>query len=259
MRLTQAFSLHVRRGVLAASLAFAVGVVTLGCAHEPRFADGSKPAVTPLSNELGRWKPPTGRDFASHDHDHDHHPRAERVQVPMDSPKLLRINPAGQSRNWRWIVLHHSATHGGGAIQFDKDHKARGWDELGYHFVIGNGTDTSDGLIEVGNRWRKQKHGAHAKTGDNRFNELGIGICVVGDFDHGQPSAAQMRALTQLTASLMKAYNIPANRVIGHRDTKGTACPGETLYARMPAIRAAAQRAVAASSSDKEPVTASLQ
>jgi len=175
----------------------------------------------------------------------------------LETPELLRVHPGGQNRDWRWIVIHHSATHGGGARQFDKDHKARGWDELGYHFVIGNGTDTRDGLIEVGNRWRKQKHGAHAKTGDNRFNELGIGICVVGNFDDSEPTQAQLRALTQLTASPMKTYGIPANRVIGHRDTRGTACPGEALYARMPAIRAAASRAVAAASSDKDPVTAS--
>ena len=42
--------------------------------------------------------------------------------------------------------------------------QAKGWDELGYHFVIGNGTDTRDGQVEVGSRrdlymrlWRHER------------------------------------------------------------------------------------------------------
>jgi hypothetical protein len=49
-----------------------------------------------------------------------------------------------------------SATDLGGAKRFHKQHKARGWDGLGYHFVIGNGSDTADGEIEVGHRWKIQ-------------------------------------------------------------------------------------------------------
>jgi hypothetical protein len=84
--------------------------------------------------------------------------------------------PAAKAVAWQWIVIHHSATTTGGAAAFDKMHRAKGWDELGYHFVIGNGTDTRDGQVEVGSRWPRQKWGAHAKTPDNRFNDFGIGI-----------------------------------------------------------------------------------
>ncbi|UCF35106.1 MAG: hypothetical protein JSV78_07325, partial [Phycisphaerales bacterium] len=36
------------------------------------------------------------------------------------------------SRRWTTIVIHHSATHRGGARLFDKNHReSRGWDELG--------------------------------------------------------------------------------------------------------------------------------
>ena len=61
------------------------------------------------------------------------------------------------------------------------------WDELGYHFVIGNGTHTGDGQVEVGSRWGKQKHGAHCKTPDNYYNDHGIGICLVGNFENSNP------------------------------------------------------------------------
>ena len=137
--------------------------------------------------------------------------------------------PHVQPRSWQAIVIHHSATAVGGAARFDREHKEKGWDELGYDFVIGNGTDTADGQIEVGSRWIKQKVGAHAKTPDNWYNEHGIGICLVGNFDNGRPSAAQMRSVGKLVAFMMRTYHIPADRIVGHGDTKQTACPGRYL------------------------------
>jgi hypothetical protein len=132
---------------------------------------------------------------------------------------------------WRWIVIHHSATAIGGAMRFDKEHRdVRHFDELGYHFVIGNGTDTPDGKVEVGPRWPKQKWGAHAQTPDEQFNRFGIGICLVGNFDQQHPSDAQLRSTAKLVAYLMKTYNIPPSHVIGHGDTKPTDCPGRNVH-----------------------------
>ena len=142
--------------------------------------------------------------------------------------------PAG-ARAWRYIVIHHSASESGNAALFDREHRARGWDELGYHFVIGNGTGSGDGQIEVGPRWIKQKYGAHAKTADERYNQYGIGICLVGNFDLGPPDRAQMQASATLVAYLMKTYNIRPENVIGHRDTKATDCPGK--FCSVDAIR----------------------
>ena len=137
--------------------------------------------------------------------------------------------PLVKANSWDWIVVHHSATPTGGAKAFDIMHKAKGWDELGYHFVIGNGTDTHDGQIEVGSRWPKQKWGAHTKTPDNRYNEHGIGICLVGNFDVSHPTDAQLKSLAHLVSYLMKTYHIPADHVLGHRDCKSTDCPGKLL------------------------------
>jgi hypothetical protein len=137
--------------------------------------------------------------------------------------------PSGAINQWNWIVIHHSATADGGASRFNKMHLGKHWDELGYHFVIGNGTDTADGQIEVGPRWPKQKWGAHDNANDNRYNEHGIGICLVGNFDVAHPSVLQLRSLERLVAYLMKTYHIPASRVIGHGETKATECPGKNL------------------------------
>jgi hypothetical protein len=138
--------------------------------------------------------------------------------------------PPVPPRSWQAIVIHHSATPAGGAARFDREHREKGWDELGYDFVIGNGTDTADGQIEVGSRWVKQKVGAHAKTPDNWYNEHGIGICLVGNFDGDRPTAAQMRSTARLVAYMMKTYHISADHVIGHGDTKPTDCPGRYMH-----------------------------
>lgn len=161
--------------------------------------------------------------------------------------------PVAAPNSWRWIVIHHSATPTGGAVAFDKMHRAKGWDELGYHFVIGNGTDTQDGQIEVGSRWPKQKWGAHAKTPDNRFNEYGIGICLVGNFDVTHPTSAQMASLDKLVAYLMKSYHIPADHVLGHGDTKATDCPGRHMS--VAAVRRACTRMLAGAGEPVAPDT----
>src|SRR3954468_21037411 len=149
--------------------------------------------------------------------------RGQRAGVPQE---WLVTVPAN---HWQYIVIHHSATPTGNAASFDRMHKAKGWDELGYHFVIGNGTQSGDGQIEVGPRWTKQKWGAHAKTADQRFNNYGIGICLVGNFDIERPTRAQIQSVERLVSYLMKTYRIPATHVIGHSETKATDCPGRYM------------------------------
>ncbi len=135
---------------------------------------------------------------------------------------------ASGSHPWEAIVIHHSASDVGGARVFDTAHRARGWDELGYHFVIGNGSQTPDGYVEVGSRWTKQKHGAHCKTPSNYYNDYGIGICLVGDFDQSPPTPAQMQSLRRLILFLSQRYHVSPDHIYGHREVRGThtRCPG---------------------------------
>src|SRR4051812_45816903 len=162
--------------------------------------------------------------------------KGERGGVPQEW--LIGV-PANQ---WQYIVIHHSATPAGNAASFDRMHKAKGWDELGYHFVIGNGTASGDGQIEVGPRWTKQKWGAHAKTADQRYNNYGIGICLVGNFDIERPTKAQIQSVERLVSYLMKTYRIPATHVIAHSETKATDCPGR--YMSVAEVRRTVSRLV---------------
>ncbi len=147
-------------------------------------------------------------------------------------PAAWRPNSGVRPRSWRYIVIHHMASSHGSAAIIHRQHRKRGYDGLGYHFVIGNGSVTRDGEIEVGYRWRRQTHGAHARRrqgrGDNKYNERGIGVCLVGDFTGARPSRRQMDALTRLVNTLRAEYGIPKSeaRILPHRNIKPTLCPG---------------------------------
>ncbi|KAB2835131.1 MAG: N-acetylmuramoyl-L-alanine amidase [Candidatus Brocadia sp.] len=129
-------------------------------------------------------------------------------------------------RDWKYIVIHHSASTSGSAAEFDKYHREkRRWENgLGYHFVIGNGNGTPDGEIEIGNRWINQINGAHA--GVEEYNHYGIGICLVGNFNESYPTAAQMASLSILVEYLQDRCQIPSEQVIMHRHCRQTECPG---------------------------------
>lgn len=160
-------------------------------------------------------------------------------RAPVDAPSPWF--PAGGriSPRWTYIVVHHSATRTGGAAAFDKYHREQnGWDELGYHFVIGNGTNTPDGQVEVGSRWRTQKHGAHCKTPDNYFNEHGIGICLVGDFTRTSPTPKQYASLMRLVRFLSARCRIDPSHITTHGAlTHKTQCPGRRF--QLAGVRAA--------------------
>lgn len=122
----------------------------------------------------------------------------------------------------RFIVIHCSATRCDREYpveQMLRDHKARGFRTIGYHFYIRrDGTVTRHrGLLEVG---------AHARP----FNRCSIGICYEGGLnEEGQPADTRTTAQkVQLWELLQKLHRLfPQAQIVGHRDLPGVkkACP----------------------------------
>jgi hypothetical protein len=171
------------------------------------------------------------------------HLSAPRSRAPSeaDMERLCAVNPGVRARAWTHIVLHHSADAVGDAAAFDKDHRRRrGWKRgLGYDFVIGNGTLSDDGQVEVGDRWRRQIDGAHCLAGG--MNRKAVGICFVGNFETGRgPSHRQLLSGMALIRHLAERFSIPPENVLGHGQVEGsnTACPGENFQINL--FRAAA-------------------
>ena len=117
-------------------------------------------------------------------------------------------------RNIDSIIVHCSATKAGQdftATDIDRWHRERGFNGIGYHYVI-----CLDGKLEKGRDVALV--GAHCKG----WNERSIGICYIGGLDeNGRPADtrtnAQKRVLYQIMMDLQREYNIL--QVLGHRDT----------------------------------------
>jgi len=142
---------------------------------------------------------------------------------PIETEAIEKIiGSKRDSYKWRYITLHHSATLEGNAEAFDRNHRKRKMGGLFYHFVIGNGTCSGDGELEVGWRWRKQ-----AKA--NRPYD--IQVCLVGDFNRQEVTAAQYSSLLQMLKILCKQYSIPFKNIRRHKDIAGraTECPGDNF------------------------------
>ncbi|PTY01462.1 hypothetical protein DB346_11960 [Verrucomicrobia bacterium LW23] len=135
---------------------------------------------------------------------------------------------------WRIVVLHHSETQRGNARLFDHFHRRkRGMKNgLAYHFVIGNGTDSRDGEIEIGPRWREQKDGGHVRS--RALNAVSIGICFVGDFNHSRPTKKQIAACIELVKYLRRRCDTRFRFAL-HREINPhpTDCPGKYFPGRL--------------------------
>jgi len=110
------------------------------------------------------------------------------------------------------VVIHCTATEAGKdytVADVRKWHKARGFRDIGYHFLI-----HLDGTIERGRPW--DQPGAHAKG----YNNTSIGIAYVGGLVDGKPydtrTEEQKHAL-RACKRMMRAM-FPTIDVCGHRD-----------------------------------------
>jgi len=172
-----------------------------------------------------------------------------RVLTPTRTPMHVDENvprdwrpPSQVEKKWTAIVIHHSGTKNGSATIFDKWHReGNHWEGVGYDFVIGNGTNSGNGQVEVTFRWHEQIAGAHCGgTPGNWANKEAVGICLVGNFNHTAPTVRQMQSTVKLVRFLQNRYGIPRSRIYGHKTTPGarvTECPGRNFsIARLKAM-----------------------
>lgn len=174
--------------------------------------------------------PPVSLSSVSHS---ESNPSPEKSEVALDKNESKSWIPNVESKTWKYIVVHHTASFQGSVESIHrthlkrKDSKGNPWRGIGYHFVIGNGTGMGDGEVEPTFRWIEQQNGAHAGVGE--YNAQGIGICFVGNFEEISPSPAQIESAKRLITYLKTSYSISTSNVIGHSDVKATACPGQFL------------------------------
>lgn len=133
----------------------------------------------------------------------------------------------------KYIIVHCTATPEGKSFtvaDVDRWHRAKGWDGIGYHYLI-----YLDGTIHQGRA--ENVVGAHCYG----YNKNSLGICYVGGCTAagGTPkdtrTEAQKAALKELLQRLRKKY--PTAKIVGHRTLNSDkACPSfdaTTEYANL--------------------------
>ncbi|AKQ45491.1 N-acetylmuramoyl-L-alanine amidase [Rufibacter radiotolerans] len=144
----------------------------------------------------------------------------------------------------RLITIHHTATAQNPQRTLEQKLKAlqkfsmersplsdgrmkEPWADIPYHFYI-----SVDGRIGEG---RELKYVGDSNT---PYDPSGHALIVLeGNFNKDQVSPAQYQSLLLLTRAIAKKWNIPADRISGHKDNASTACPGDALYALLPQLR----------------------
>lgn len=95
------------------------------------------------------------------------------------------------------------------------------WLDIPYHYII-----DLDGRIYEG---RKLEYAGDTNT---EYDPKGHALIeVVGNFEEVEPNQKQLDAVADLMAVLAEKYNVPLDKIHGHKDYSAqTVCPGGTLY-----------------------------
>jgi hypothetical protein len=185
--------------------------------------------------------------------------------VPRSSWGASRCKPRDTPSygDTRVAYVHHTVSLNGysraraaamvlGVCLFHRN--GNGWDDLGYNFLVDR-----YGTVYEGRAGGVDAPVIGAQAGG--FNSESTGVAVIGSYSSSAPPRAAMRSLAKLLAWKLSLHGVPAkgrtevtsagssstrhpagakvtvNRISGHRDVDLTACPGNALYARLPALR----------------------
>lgn len=132
----------------------------------------------------------------------------------------------------------------------------RGWNDIGYNFVI-----DAFGRIFEARAGGTDEPVVGAQAGG--YNQVSTGVAVLGSYGGQDPPAPALAALHALLAWKLSLHSVPAlgrvrvevnpagavysrfpagarvwlPHIAGHRDGDSTDCPGDALYADLPAVR----------------------
>ncbi|AJA46890.1 putative peptidoglycan-binding domain-containing protein [Clostridium pasteurianum DSM 525 = ATCC 6013] len=120
------------------------------------------------------------------------------------------------ANNPKSILIHHAAAKHCSIQDIHHWHLEKGWAGCGYHYLV-----RKDGSIYSGRP--ETSMGAHCIN----YNSTSISICSEGNFNNESMENKQYSALLELTAFLIKKYNI--DKIYGHSELNLTDCPGRNF------------------------------
>jgi hypothetical protein len=127
------------------------------------------------------------------------------------------------------IVVHHSASSVDNYQSIAEFHrKEKRWGDAAYHLILSNGsTEIPLGFLEATSRYHYLSPSVATKN--MYYNLRAIHICVVGDYDKHEMSAALKAALADAVHQLQEKYWIAGDKILFHRDCSTSSCPGRFI------------------------------
>ena len=163
----------------------------------------------------------------------------ESKDDPFLSNGILPRNASIDPNRWTSIVIHHSGYALDDHHSIAQRHRSKlGYSQLGYHFVIGNGSkQLGSGQAYVSELWDRQLAGAHIPADVRSIpgqsispsNESSIGICLVGNGNVHQFSPQQVERLVALIVELQREFGIPDDCVWQASDISEVSGPGRAF------------------------------
>lgn len=187
------------------------------------------------------------------------------LQAPKPNPSATYTQHA---------IVHHSAGGNGNADYtslvrnyYVQHTQVNGWDDIGYNYLI-----AANGDIYIG-RDKQTLAVSHYQVQGAHFcgkNAGTAGICMIGDYSDIRPSDTSVASLQKLVSYILFKEEIDAtgssihpangstslNHISGHQQGCATACPGDSMFILLSALRDSveAQRQRCISFTDLEPV-----
>ena len=163
------------------------------------------------------------------------------------------------------IIVHHTENQNGTDVsqarayalarQIQAYHMdSNGWIDSGQHFTVSRGGYITEGRhrsLETLQGGTNMVSGAHCPGQNN----IGIGIENEGTYQTVAPPAALYNQLVTLCAYICQQYDLPADRIYGHRDFYNTDCPGDVLYDKIAQLRRDVATRIGASARVSRPWT----
>lgn len=109
------------------------------------------------------------------------------------------------------------------AAEIDEWHRKRGWDGIGYNYVIIDDRHdaANDGEVQKGRDDDRVPAHVYGANGDS------LGICCVGHGDRRDFTPRQKESLVLLVAKLCKKHGVPVKNVLGHREVNRLVAEGK--------------------------------
>ncbi|MEO1009291.1 MAG: peptidoglycan recognition family protein [Planctomycetota bacterium] len=203
-----------------------VGGLMLGCAGRPRSTAALPAPVWPASSDPYVPGPrPSGSPVEAPVPVVGAMGVERRSAWASEPPRVLL---ADRMRRIQRITIHHDAMPSSGMLArgdaadrlraIQRAHFELGWADIGYHYAI-----DPAGRVWEGRPTNLQ--GAHVRD----QNERNLGIVVLGNFMHEQPTPAAVAALRSFVGAQALRYRVPPARVRTHRELAATQCPGTWL------------------------------